>query len=701
MAEFVKHNEIYPEIVVPEYDRENMLKPPVIGMALNTATYLKAQTVLITEDDRFVGLIKFHNSIQGDSFRAVGFKHWRELSDRFYKQPFEDLVTLDSQHSIADFAGIVLHGFAGVQEKIRQSRIAHRGDAQKLEYLDALEIVLDGILAWEEKCAAACEEAAAAAAPARRDELLEMARILHKVPRYPAETFREALQSLIFAFQFLPDSIGTADRYLLPAYQRSVESGEITREEAVELLQEVYVKINGNSSYQNAWISHKGGESHFSIGGYLPNGEDGFNDLSRLLVDAMMEVPLYRPQVSLRWTEKTPREVLRYMLDCERHDAYKRIALCSDTPRLKALMNNLGFSYEDALTYTMVGCNEPVMQGARYYGGSPTNAVRCLDRLLHDCKEEVLAAETFDDFYALFVREFSKDVDRFIEIIDGFNRYKTLDIDIMSSLLMEGTVESANSLSTGGCRRSFNGTDLLGLITVIDSLIVIRQFVYDDKIFSMQKMLDMLSANWEGYENERRLIYRTAKFHGNDEPLATEIAQRYTTTIHELFVNRRDQFGYGFLIGNQIGYCSHHAWFGQNMRATPDGRFAGDPVSFGFGQSGGRDRSGIAALLNSVAQMDPTHIVSGPSVLNVMVDEALIRDDEKFERTVDLIEAYFRSGGPHIQLNYVSREELEAARREPEKHENLRVRVSGFSGYFTLLADDIQQEIINRTQKEG
>ena len=136
------------------------------------------------------------------------------------------------------------------------------------------------------------------------------------------------------------------------------------------------------------------------------------------------------------------------------------------------------------------------------------------------------------------------------------------------------------------------------------------------------------------------------------------------------------------------------------MRATPDGRYDGENISFGAGQTGGRDRNGLTAMLNSVANMSKTHIMCGPTVTNVMLDESLIRDDVKFEKTVDLIEAYFRKGGLHIQLNYVSREELIAAQKEPEKHENLRVRVSGFSGYYTLLDPEHQQEIIERTHQE-
>lgn len=700
MAELSKQTDIYPEIVVPEYDRSYMLEPALICEALKTAQYYLAQPVKITPDDRFVGLIKFHSSIKGDIFRRSGI-YYNALNERFYKQPFEKLYIRDHSHATADFRYIVEHGFEGLRERIKLSRTAHCDEPKKLEYLKSIEIVLNGMMAWEEKCADECERAAENESDSERAaELRKMGEILHRVPRYPAKTFREAVQSIYFAFQFLPDSLGTADRYFLAPYRKSITDGTVTRDEAKEYLQELYVMINGSTPPTNKWSSDKGAESHFCIGGFDENGDDCYSEISELMLESLMEVPLFRPQISLRWTEKTPREVLHRVMDCERHDQYKRVAFVSDTRRVKALVEKLGYDYSDAVSYTMVGCNEPATQGSINYGNGPFNAVRCLDRLLYEDTAEVLAAKSFDEFYALYEREFFIDAARYVEISNAVNRYYSGDVDIISSIIMDGPIEKAKSITDGGARISFYGWSMIGTVTVIDSLIVIRQFVYDDKIFTMDKLITMLRANWEGYEDERRLIYRKADYHGNDTIRGNETARRYTETVNKGFKDKRDQNGFKFLMGDLIGYCIHNVWFGSLMRATPDGRYNWDAISFGAGQSGGRDRNGISALLNSIAQMDPTNIMTGSTVTNLMLDEALIRDDDKFEKTVDLIEAYFKKGGIHIQFNYVSREELLDAQRAPEKHENMRVRVSGFSGYFTLLTPQLQNDIINRTQKD-
>ena len=157
--------------------------------------------------------------------------------------------------------------------------------------------------------------------------------------------------------------------------------------------------------------------------------------------------------------------------------------------------------------------------------------------------------------------------------------------------------------------------------------------------------------------------------------------------------------GEHILFGTLAGYNAHYAWFGKETKATPDARFDGEEFMVGVGQSRGKDREGIGALLSSVAKMQPSGILCGPYLLNLMVDEMLIRKDEYFEKRVDQIETYFKMGGMHIQLNYVSAEELLEAKKMPEKYNSMKVRVSGYSGIFVTLGEDIQNDIINRTRK--
>ena len=224
-----------------------------------------------------------------------------------------------------------------------------------------------------------------------------------------------------------------------------------------------------------------------------------------------------------------------------------------------------------------------------------------------------------------------------------------------------------------------------------------EEFVFDEKLFAMQELVDALKADWCGYEDMRTVIIKKGQFFGNDDDLSNSVARRLYESFYRYLKDKRNVFGYHWLIGDLLGYNEHHKWFGEKTKSTPDGRFAGELLKFGIGQSEGRDRNGLTALLNSVASLDKNAISCGSTVTNISLDEQLIKNDEYFDKTVDMFETYFKNGGIHFQLTYVSKEDLLAAKKNPENYGNLRVRVTGFSDYFVRLKDSIRDDIIERT----
>ena len=217
----------------------------------------------------------------------------------------------------------------------------------------------------------------------------------------------------------------------------------------------------------------------------------------------------------------------------------------------------------------------------------------------------------------------------------------------------------------------------------------------------MSELISALRADWRGYEEMRTVILKRGKFFGNDDDTSSFVAQRLYRELYEFLKDKTNLFGYHFLIGDLLGYNAHHKWFGEKTAASPDGRYAGEPLKFGLGQSGGYDRNGLTALLNSIAGADPNGIGCGSTVTNVTLDEQLIQNDDNFEKTVDLFLAYFHKGGVHFQLTYVSKEDLLRAKENPAEYGNLRVRVSGFSDYFVKLNEDLQDDVIKRTTQKG
>ena len=319
-------------------------------------------------------------------------------------------------------------------------------------------------------------------------------------------------------------------------------------------------------------------------------------------------------------------------------------------------------------------------------------------RLFSERRTDVLAAPDWPAFFALFERAFVEDLGAALDWSDRFNRLRARDCNVLSSLLVAGCVERATSATRGGCARPVACLDLLGTPNLFDSLAVVRQFVYDERRCTMAELLAALDADWRGHEALRARIRRDGRFFGNDDPLSDEIARAVHATAARFADARRDLYGNAVFFGNHTGYNDNFAAFGRLTPATPDGRAAGDPLAFGSGAANGHDRAGPTARLLSAARMDPTGVMCGTSILNLSLDEALVRDDERFEKLVTLVEAYFREGGLHLQLNHVSREELLDAKAHPEDHASLRVRVSGFSAYFTTLAPTIQDDVIARTE---
>jgi formate C-acetyltransferase len=309
------------------------------------------------------------------------------------------------------------------------------------------------------------------------------------------------------------------------------------------------------------------------------------------------------------------------------------------------------------------------------------------------------SAKNFDEYYKIFLQELFSDLTIAYSYDDKYNKERAKDINYVSSLFFSGTIENAKSLTRGANEAAVASPMYIGIANVIDALIIVKQFVYDEKIVSMPELVKALQNNWEGYEDLRTLILNKGDFFGNDTPRSNQVAQRLYQSLYEFLKDKTNVFGYHWLIGDLLGYNIHHKWFGEKTLATPDGRKAGDFVKFGLGQSEGKDRNGLTALLSSIASIDPNGIGCGSTVTNIMLDERLMKDEDNFEKTVDMLLTYFKMGGVHFQLTYVSKQDLLNAKAVPEDYKHLRVRVSGFSEYFVKLNEAIQDDIILRTEQ--
>lgn len=703
MADSVLKEFFYPESKECIYDRMDLLLPERILQTKRVCDYMKSQDVHIPENAMFVGLLGFDKCPYPTDFSLKsGLCHTNEMWNTFSEDekhiPIDNLKFFGYQHATPNFGKVIRIGIEGLKKEISESMEKFRDDCEKTEFLKACDMMCDGIVIWQKKCAKECKRAFELEKnPERKKQLEKMYENIKRIPLHPARNFYEALQCLYFCFDFMRDGIGLPDRWLYKFYQDDIKNGILTRENAKELLQECFIKIQGAFDY-NLPNSRKGGQSHFSVGGYTVDGEDGYNELSDLIMESLMELPLYVPQISFRWTKKTPTDVLERIMDFERRDKNKRVAFANDEAKIKGLMN-CGISWERAVDYSMTGCNLITLPGAMWYGCDSSNQAKPLTDTLYGRKKDILKAKTFDEFYEIYEEELHKTLKRAMEIDDLQNLSRAKDECILGSLFLDGCIENGVSLTKGGALGISELGGGAGLICTVDSLTVIRQLVFEEKLISMENLLEALENNWENHEEMRNLILNKTKFFGNDEEISDSIAQMVTTSTFEFAKDKTDVFGKHYLASTTPGYREYEKWFGAVSRATPDGRYDGTPFDcIGIGQTNGKDKNGLSALLNSVAKADPSKHFSGVTVTNINLDSSLIYDEDNFKKTVKLVETYFKNGGAQLQINSVSREDLINAKENPENYKNLRVRVSGFSAYFVELEKSLQDNIIARTQ---
>ena len=696
LTKLTLEGKMYVTPVTTKFDREDLFLSKQQRESKQLCEFILNQEPVLTEYSKMTGFFNCDGSVVGDAFRRMGHEATQKVMSDFYLKNIDNLSTMEWQHATADYKKVLEKGISGIIEEIDGSLKTH-SEQKQVEFLNALKKVANTLIKWVEKCSYKALELSKTVNNVEHKKNLELlSKALLNVPKNKPSSFYEAVLTIYICFSADPDSVGTLDRYLTPFYENDIKNGILTRDEAKEYLQELFLMLQAATKVTSVNFT-RGAESHFCIGGYLPNGEDGFNELSELILESLTELPTWIPQVTLRWTNKTPKEVFRLVLDYERKDPHKRIAFQNDEKRMKCYTEICGFPFEKSVGYTTVGCNEPAFLGAISGSNSKINFARSIETVFHKKSDEIVNVKTFEEFYNIFFGELKSDLETAYEYDNKYNRERSKDINYLSSIFFNGCIEKAKSLTQGAGDVVIASPMCIGITNVIDSLIVVKQFVFDEKMLTMKELIDAIQANWQGYEELRALILKKGDFFGNDTDRSNYVAQKLYQSLYEFLDGKKNLFGYQWLIGDLLGYNEHHKWFGEKTKATPDGRFDGDMLKFGIGQSEGRDKNGLTALLNSIANLDPNGISCGSTVTNISIDEQLIKNDDNFEKTVDMLETYFKNGGIHFQLTYVSKEDLINAKETPENYGNLRVRVTGFSDYFVKLKESIQDDIIERT----
>ncbi|MDF2875094.1 MAG: cutC 6 [Sporomusa sp.] len=608
-----------------------------------------------------------------------------------------------------------------IEKQLQVLDYQHDSEAyDKQEELRAMAICCDAVIAFAHRHADQARELADKEQdPARKKELEEIAEVCSHVPAYAPRTFREALQTYWFVHLSVITELNTWDSFcpgkldihLHPFYEREIQAKTLTREVAKELLQCFWVKFNNQPAPPKVGITLQESATYtdfcnINIGGIKPDGSNGVNEVSYLLLDIVEEMELLQPSTNVQISRKNPDQFVIRAAEVIR--AGMGFPSVFNTDAVLEELLRQGKSLEDARGGGTSGCVEVGCFGKEaYILTGYLNLVKILEITLHNGIDprtgKKLGLETGDpaQFGSLeeLLAAFKQQVGHFVDIkIRGNNIIEMLYAKYMPapfmSVVIDDCIAKGRDYNAGGARYNSRYIQGVGIGSITDCLSAIEYHVFDKKKFLMGELLDIVKVDFAGHEKVRQLLLNKTPKYGNDDDYADHIMLKVFEIFHEVVNGRKTPTGGTYRIEMLPTTC--HVYFGAVIGATPDGRNAGRPLSEGISPVQGADRNGPTAVIKSAAKMD--QLRTGGALLNQKFTPQVVQGEEGLKKLKDLIRAYFKLDGHHIQFNIVDAGTLRDAQKNPEKYNNLIVRVAGYSDYFNNLTKALQDEIIDRTE---
>ena len=611
---------------------------------------------------------------------------------------------LDMGHISPGWENMLSEGLLGLIEKARRGRLGPAVEGSQAAFYEAAEIVCRATITLSERFADLAE-ARILEFPEDQERLRAVASVCRRVPAHSPRTFHEALQFAWLMHEMIEmegeavRSMGHFDRTMYPYFQADIDSGRLTREQAKELIKFLWFRYHARTRGVN-------NGKNFVFGGQYADGSVLCNDLTYVALEAYEELNVPDPKLSVRFVPGTPDRLCRRVADLIRR-GHNSFVLMNDVPAVEAQVKR-GKEPEDARCYLPIGCYEPAVDGKE--AGCTMNLVinlaKGIEFVLHDGRDPLSGVQVgprtgdprgFDSFESLFdgyARQIEFLVSRSVEYVGAHERAWP---EINPSPLIAATIDDCLALGKdigeGGAHYNSVGCVGVALANACDSLLAIKQAVFEEKRFTMEEVLGAISCDYEGNESMRQYLLNRVPKWGNSnreaDALARRIADHYCAYVHT-FTNAR-----GGPVQAALFTLTYQWTMGEATGALPDGRRARSALAPGVGAMSGRDRSGVTALMRSVAQLDFTETPNG-SVLDVMLHPSSVQGEEGLDAMVALIQTFFAEGGYAVQFNVCDVETLRDAQRHPERYASLQIRVTGWSVFFNTLARFEQDQFIAR-----
>ena len=621
-------------------------------------------------------------------------------------------------HLVPDFETLVREGLTSLIEKAVENE-KNAKDEKTAQFHQAVRICFEGVIELAQRYAIVCEQAAEESTPERAAELRRTAAALRNVPAKPAATLQEAIQSIWITQVALHQensnmalSFGRVDQILYPLYEADLAAGRIDEHRAAELMGCFFLKMGDHLPLAPAAgreiIGGASTDQAVTVGGMKPDGTDGVNDLTYLMLNLSAMLALREPNMCGRLHAGSPPKYRKAVVESLFRNGAAP-ALYGDEQIIRSLVAK-GVSIEDARDYGVVGCVEPIScyRTMGHTGAIMFNLAAVLELTLHDGVFPISgirigsATGRFDEFQSFekFFDAFCKQLDSMADLaVDGNTRFgrahATLHPTPLLSGLIRGTAQSGKDVTWGGAKYNSSGVAAIGFADVADSLSALKHLVFDKKTISSLELLDALQNDFEGHEKIHALLLRKAPKYGSDDPAADAMAQHLTRTVAASFDRHTNPRGGPYQLG--LWSATMHTAFGGFIGALPNGRKKATPLASGATPVSGVARKGPTASFASTRKLPADQLGNGIAN-NHKIQRSLLGQPGKLDLFQSLVEGYFKDGGMQVQFIIQDKQTLVAARDNPEQYRDLLVRVSGYTAYFCDLNRSMQDEIIARTE---
>ena len=624
-------------------------------------------------------------------------------------------------HINPDCEGWLKKGPAGLKAEAEE-HLAKETDPEKKLFYKSVVLVMEGtinfILRYRDMLLEQAQDNEEWA-----DNMKKVAKVCENIASRPAETFHEAAQALWFLFVILQMesnassfSPGRMDMYMYPYYKHDIDEGLADDQQILEIIESLWLKFNEIVYMRNAnsakFFAGFPIGFNIAIGGEDQNGNAYENEVSYLLLKAQEHIGLPQPNLSVRLNEKTSDKLLKA--------AIKVVSLGSGMPQffndkavIPAMINDLKIKPEDARNYAIVGCVELTTQGNNlgWSDAAMFNLNKALELTLTGGKclitDKQLAPNmgklTEYDTFEELEEAFRKNIDYFMDkMILACEQVEKAHMDLLPTPFLSSVIndcmDKGMDVTKGGAQYNLSGIQMIQVANLADSLAAIKQLVYEEKKVSKDRLLHALETNFRDDEILRTMLLNKVPKYGNDVEWVDNLGAKWAKYFRDRigkFTNYR-----GGLYHTGMYTVSAHVPMGENVGASPDGRYSGSPLADG-GMSPvyGRDEHGPTAVLKSVSRLDKSWTTNG-GLLNMKFLPEFFKTESGIDKFAKMLRTFVDLEIPHIQFNVVRRDDLIAAKENPEQYRNLTVRVAGYTAYFVELAGELQDEIIARTSYE-